>query len=170
VPDYPDYEVSEYGHLRRLTKSKTYPKGHVSRPYIDRDGYVRYTIRPSVCVKSSPRAAHRLVATAFLGGPPSAEKFQINHVDGNRANNHWRNLRWGEPSDNSADMRAHGTILRRYGSANPIAKLNEVKVAAIRRKYATGKYTLAELGAEYGVCFQSISLIVNRKIWRHEAA
>lgn len=47
------------------------------------------------------------------------------------------------------------------------SKLTEQKVREIRARYATGEYTLEDLGKEYGVCFQSISMVINFKIWKH---
>jgi len=46
------------------------------------------------------------------------------------------------------------------------AKLNEVKVAKIRRLYATGRYTQAVLGEKFGVDQTIISDIVRYKIWK----
>ena len=53
------------------------------------------------------------------------------------------------------------------GEKHPLSKLNKEKVLEIRSKYETGNYTLSILATEYNVCFQSISLIVNRKNWKH---
>jgi predicted transcriptional regulator len=48
-----------------------------------------------------------------------------------------------------------------------MSKLTEAKVIDIRARHAAGGVTQKQLAAEFGVCFQLISLIVNRKIWRH---
>jgi transposase len=42
-------------------------------------------------------------------------------------------------------------------------KLTEEQVVAIREKFATGAYTLAALGREYGVSYQQISNIIHRR-------
>ena len=44
--------------------------------------------------------AHRLVAIAFLEEPFNKKKIQINHIDGNKLNNHKDNLEWVTPSEN----------------------------------------------------------------------
>lgn len=53
------------------------------------------------------------------------------------------------------------------GEKHPGSKLTKEKVIEIRIKYATGKYSLANLSKQYNVCFQNIGLIVNRKSWKH---
>jgi len=37
---------------------------------------------------------NRLVAHAFLGPPPSDDRFEVNHVDGNKSNNRANNLEY----------------------------------------------------------------------------
>jgi hypothetical protein len=56
---------------------------------------------------------------------------------------------------------------RPKGESHKKSKLTEKKVLEIRKLYKTKKYTLDDLGKKYGVCFQSISMVVNRKIWTH---
>jgi len=51
------------------------------------------------------------------------------------------------------------------GELNPAAKLSEEKVLDIRKKYATGKFTQAQLGALYGVGFKAISKIITGQRW-----
>lgn len=42
---------------------------------------------------------HRLVALHFIGGP-TLEKGEINHIDGDKENNHFSNLEWVSHSEN----------------------------------------------------------------------
>ena len=75
----------------------------------------------------------------------------------------------GTYSDNTMDASRKGRLAVRpspRGERNPTAKLNEVAVRVIRQLYAEGR-TQAELAAAYGVRSNNISLIVNRKTWRH---
>lgn len=52
------------------------------------------------------------------------------------------------------------------GSKNPNVKLTENDVREIRKLYKTKKYTFADLGKMYGVCYNNISSIVKYKIWK----
>lgn len=52
------------------------------------------------------------------------------------------------------------------GSAHPIAKLNEIKVAEIKKKLSLG-VALAKIGREYEVSKKTILNIKHERIWRH---
>jgi hypothetical protein len=107
------------------------------------------------------RGIHQLVCEAVWGPCPLGQ--EACHNDGNPANNHWLNLRYGTREDQHADRRIHGTDNR--GERHPNAQLNWTKVREIRAKYATGKYFQKDLALEYGVSRGSIGLIVTFRTW-----
>ena len=81
IHDFPNYEISNYGNVRNNTKMvKTVPNKHGYNVVVLYNG-----TRKSVNV-------HRLVAAAFIPNPDN--KPCIDHIDGDRANNHADNLRW----------------------------------------------------------------------------
>lgn len=72
-------------------------------------------------------------------------------------------LRLGTHADNAADKIARG---RQYaGARHRSAKLTCEKVVEIRCRLEAGA-TLAQLGREHGVRFQSIQAIANGRTWR----
>ncbi|ELR85685.1 MULTISPECIES: HNH endonuclease [Mycobacterium] len=53
------------------------------------------------------------------------------------------------------------------GEDHANAKLTATAVVAIRKKYATGRFTHRELARQYGVQHSLIGGIVRRTRWRH---
>lgn len=80
-------------------------KGKVLNPSYVGIGYTYYDL----CFEGSRRgkAGHSLVAEAFIGTRP--EGFEVCHNDGNPANNHVSNLRYGTRSENVLDEVSHET-------------------------------------------------------------
>ena len=97
---YPDGRVWS-SHLKRFLK------GHVSNL-----GYLTY-----ILVIDGVRTfffAHRLVALLFLEKPDGCNV--VNHIDGNKLNNHFSNLEWCTAYDNNKHARIH--------KLNDVAKSN----------------------------------------------
>ena len=92
---------------------------------------------------------------------------EVNHLDGNKANNHYTNLEWTTRGGNN--KHAFDTGLRRakplYGDACHFAKLKPMDVIEIRRAYKRGNGTA--LAKKYGVSLTHLSNIVYRKSWSH---
>ena len=94
IKDYEDYyEISNYGRVRRIKYenfgNKTqYKLPNYLKPRIDKDGYLRYTL----CIKQKNKQffAHRLVAIHFLKNENNYPV--VNHIDGNKQNNYYKNL------------------------------------------------------------------------------
>ena len=77
----------------------------------------------------------RLVAKAFIPNPDNLP--QVNHEDGNKSNNYYKNLGWVTASENM--LHAYRTGLKSAkGCKNPNAKLTPEQVKYIR---TTGKET-----------------------------
>ncbi len=167
VPDFPDYEVSECGDLRRADCCQNQP-GRRLRGYIDTDGYLRYGVRRSDGTKTHI-SAHRAVAQAFIGPAPSAEH-QVAHNNGSRLFNVPGNLRWALLAENEADRISHGT--RPTGKRNPRARLSEEDVRYIRRRYPeikSNRGDVSELDRMFNITRSQVIRIARRQAWRHVA-
>lgn len=166
--DFPDYEVSECGDVRRTVGSRTRRKGWRLRGFIDQDGYLRYALLRADGSKYHA-IAHRLVAEAFIGPPPS-EKHEVAHNNGSRISCYFRDLRWATRKENDSDRIVHGTVC--VGEKNPRAKITENDVRVIRAEYraikeSRGARSVSELERRYGLHRATIISIAKGESWSH---
>lgn len=162
IPDFRAYEVSEYGHVRRITAARGTTVGLVLRPKWHRHGYPKYELRKDG--RTFGREAHRLVAAAFLPPKPHPQA-EIAHDDGRVRHNHYSNLLWKSHAENEQDKRRHGTDPR--GSRNGAAKLTDTAVVVIRKRRAAGE-SLLSIANDFGISFQAVSKIARRERWGHQ--
>lgn len=105
----PRYEVTADG---RVFSVDTNWRGYGVRELqqdLNADGYP--SVRIIVNGKRTRYAVHKLVACTHLG-PQPAPGYEVRHLDGNKMNNHFRNLAWGTPKENAADRERHGRTSR----------------------------------------------------------
>ena len=107
IKDYESYyEVSNKGNVRskdrtynltvKGTQTKRFWKGKLLSSQKSNTGYECVLLsKHQVCKKFS---IHRLVANAFIPNPQN--KPQVNHIDGNKLNNHVDNLEWCTAKEN----------------------------------------------------------------------
>lgn len=91
-PIYTHYEVSTFGNVR---VKKT---GKLLNPRASVRGYHRVHLRQGIDNKNGKYVrVHRLVGETFYGLHPDLE---IDHIDRNRINNYWKNIRWVTKQEN----------------------------------------------------------------------
>lgn len=108
---------------------------------------------------------HRLVAMAFHPNPNNLP--QVNHIDGNKGNNHYLNLEWTDNSGNQRHAFATGLQSERKGEAHNMHKLTDDDVRKIRQLLASGRHTQFDIGKMFGVSNFCISDIKRGKTWTH---
>ena len=89
IPDYPNYEVSSNRRVKNKTTNKILKQADVK-------GYRRVVL----CDEKGhhPKSVHRLVADTFYDG--EHDGLEVNHIDGDKANNFIANLEWCTSSEN----------------------------------------------------------------------
>lgn len=104
IPEFEGlYEVSNYGRVRsidRTVKSSKnrvqFLKGRLKKASLSTSGYFK------VCLykdnKNYNKYIHRLVMLAFSS---DKERDTVNHIDGNKLNNHISNLEWATFKENN---------------------------------------------------------------------
>lgn len=170
----PEYEISNFGNVRYI------PTGKIRKYNADDKGYCKYRLG-GVDGKRISIHPHKSVAQYFL--PPPAQyildwaagtKYKvpyINHIDGNKLNNHADNLEWCTASENLKHGRDNGLIPlpKVIGSRNGNTKLTEEQVIEIRSVYIPydKQYGATPLALKYGVDKSLISGIASSKYRIH---
>ena len=160
-PSYPDYEVSEYGGLRRCRPNRKGWMSDVEMRHRLVRGYPMFGI--SVNCRDKKVYAHHLVLEAFIGPKPFAGAEGC-HGDGVKTNNHYTNLRWDTAKANQADRITHGTNLR--GEKCPVAKLTDSQVVEIKQLLAA-KVPHRTIAPRFNVSSAAIGNISRGAYWKH---
>lgn len=157
--DFPEYEVSDAGRVRRVVSARGASLGAILKTY-DSNGYRKVTLTAGD--RKRKVSVHRLVLESFVGKP--TEKLDCCHSNGIRFDNRLENLRWASRSDNMADAKRHGTAA--IGEKNGQSILKEADVIRIRELKASG-LPVGKIAKLYNVTHQAISDICNLRNWRH---
>lgn len=104
---FPEYEISNCGKIRR--------NGKILKQQIDKCGYLR--VRISVSNTKYSLKMHREVAIHWIENPDNLP--QVNHIDGNKQNNHQSNLEWINNSDNQIHAIQLGLKVIKFGEEAP---------------------------------------------------
>jgi hypothetical protein len=113
IPGYPGYYAKENGdiyasrrsYMPKLLHYYLSPKGyHVVDLY---NNWQRKTV-----------TVHKLIMLTFIGSRPDGLN-EIRHLDGNKANNHLSNLKYGTSQDNADDKKLHGTCYKSFAKCHP---------------------------------------------------
>jgi len=162
IPGWPEYSVSEDGHVVRVKGGQGARAGKYLTPWRNvQNQYLCVHLWRDNRAKSIP--VHRLVAFAFHGNPPST-KHVVAHCDGSRDNNRAWNLRWATQKENITDTFRHGTHNR--GQRNGKARLSEESVLSIFSMAEAG-HTQKAISQHFGVSRQLIGDVLNGRRWSH---
>jgi len=152
IEGFENYEVSNYGNVKRNNKLRTI------KP--NKRGYVRIDLYNKGVFKYF--FIHRLVANSFLDN--TKNKPQVNHINGIKHDNRVENLEWCTAKENIIHAINNNLIIPPAGEKQGASKLTEADILNIRKDTTTKKYILAE---KYNVSRGLISDIINFKRWKH---
>ena len=132
---------------------------------IDGAGYKSTTLRCAGKKRWCVRV-HTLVAMHFVESQKPEEYDTVNHLDGNKLNNHFSNLEWCTKGMNTSHAFKSGLVDFK-GEKSVHSKLTEKDVLDMRAKYATGKFSQSQLAEPFGMSRRHIGDIINRVCWHH---
>lgn len=171
VPGYEQYySVSNYGRVfshnyrntgkfHELAQSSLYDKRRSSPSMYKRAKMWHIN-------SSTPTAIHRVVALAFVPNPLNLP--QVNHIDGNKANNRSDNLEWCSVSRNMKHAHEHGLRIYAKGVNHAMAILTEDQARYIKDQVSRPyRGQLDDLAREFQVSKHCIFSIKRGRSWAH---
>ena len=169
IPGYEGlYEASSHGRIRSLPRIAKGPRGHhrLKGKVLSTPPLREYpVVQLSKAGRATSFRVHVLVAVAFLGDHRRDKV--VNHIDGDKSNNHLSNLEWVTYSDNTTFSVLEKTLDRPElpPRAPRTGRLTAEEVRAIRR--LAGRYRHKTLAAHFGVHYNTITGIVHGRTYRH---
>jgi hypothetical protein len=149
------YKISNFGNVWSVKRKMFRVPSVIGRGYLQ--------VHIFISGKRKCFMVHRLVATHFIDNPEN--KPQINHIDGDKKNNHYKNLEWCTESENVKHAYSSG-LADNKGEKHPGCKLTEDQVKEIRFKREHGARVI-DLMEEYGMSMSAIYQITKRTQWTH---
>lgn len=176
IPGYEGYyQVSDRGRVRSLDriiprsdggKSRFMP-GKVLRHWLSRKGYVNISLCKFGITKYYQ--VHSIVAKIFLG--PYPKGFEVNHINGKKADNRAKNLEYVTRKGNIRHaMEILGVTMAHCGEANGNSKLTDKEVSEIKRLAELPKEIRPyhkDIAKRFGVCRTTVQSILYGRGWIH---
>lgn len=142
INGFDNYAVSNYGNLKNIKTNR------VLKLFKNKDGYITYVIKQNG-IRTNFKI-HRLVAIYFIDNINN--KPYVNHLDGDKANNHYSNLEWCTAKENDTHARENG--------------LKNQNKPIIAKNLVTGEefvfYSIRECGRILGINVGSIHRVLKK--------
>ncbi|WP_138991461.1 HNH endonuclease [Larkinella sp. C7] len=162
VENPPRYEVSNYGRLKSFQndpKDGTLINGSIIQ------GYRSLNIRTGG--KTINRYFHKLIAELFLNRESPEQKYVI-HLDHDKKNNHFQNLKWVTKEEMIEHNRTSPNILNReIPRRTRNYKLTESKVKMIKKLLKNEKNRLKMIAKQFGITHTQLNRIRSGENWKH---
>lgn len=155
IADFPSYEVSDMGRVRRVAIARNSKPGRILRA-----GWRGRYLAVDLCQdgRRTTCNVHRLVAAAFL--VPDESRPEVNHRNGVRDDCRASNLEWSTRRENA--QHAHRLNLQDCrGERNGQAKLTAEQVISILARRSERRGASVAIARESGVSPTTV-----RDIWR----
>lgn len=173
VVGYEDYfMVSDHGNVWSKRTSRFLKQNKLTTGYLCISSRIDGRKGQSIFLK-----VHRIVAEAFLDPPNNAllewaeNSFygvvQVNHIDGDKENNYWKNLEWCNDQQNTQHALDNDLFFVRKGENNN-NKLTEKDVIYIRKNYISRdrNFGARALGRKFNVDHSTIISALNGVTWK----
>lgn len=158
IPGYDGmYQVSSHGRVRSWKRHQGKP-GKRANPLTLKQtkstpGYLKVNLWKKGVRKTG--VIHRLVAELFIPNPENKE--YINHLDGDKHNNHVDNIAWCTASENL--IHAYEEGLR------PRGNMTKKKAKILKKKLMSNPEAIDDISKEFQITQIHAQNIIDEKVW-----
>jgi hypothetical protein len=158
-----DYYISDYGRIKSVVKEDR--KERLLKPAKMPKGYM--TINMTVeGPKREVYHIHRLVHALFMKKQEGNEKFFVVHKDGNKENNHVRNLEILDREQLTKRWDEKG-FYKEASTTGKHVKLTENKVRMLKKMLKSGKTKKRILARKFNISLTQVKRIEIGENWAH---
>lgn len=150
---YKKYYVKENGEILSLTKGTG--KLKFLSPQKNSKGYCR------VYINGKREFVHRIVASIYVPTLKDKTQLTVNHKDGDKSNNNYKNLEWLTNNENMKHARTNNLF-----PVNSNRKFKEKEINYIRNKYKENNISYKEIAKEFNVATSVIGEIIRRESYK----
>ena len=159
------YQISNYGRIKSIHKEtgkETLLKGNLTRNLRTINLKLKDKQYQSVYI-------HRFVAEHFLHKPSEAHDYII-HLDKDRLNNFFKNLKWATKEEWMQHHEEMGTFKLENKKRAKTIKMTETKVAILKQRLKKGKTKRSILARDFNITETQLRRIERGENWGHVKA
>lgn len=166
IPDIPDshhYKISDFGKMISYKRSES---GETLK-FSTIKGYKAVSLK-DFNNRRVKKYVHKLVAMHFLPEPSEDQKYVI-HLDYNKTNNYYKNLRWATEKEKNEHLHKVHVFTNRKEKITR-SKLNIEKIQILRRKIndPDRKTRLKMIARQFGISENHLYRIKRGEQWKSE--
>ena len=156
-----DYFFSNYGRLKSVNKETEAER--LLKGSIMKQGFLQLNLTLQDDIRQG-FYVHKLVGEFFLKKPPEDKKFLI-HIDGNKMNNYWKNLKWVDQRELTNIQIEQGVYKPENRKKSRLVKMTESKVRLLKKRLREGKTKRSILAKSFGITQTQLKRIENGENW-----
>ena len=153
--------------MPKLLKNRSatfFSKTRILSSYIKDNGYVKVCLTKDK--KQKEYFLHRLACIHFV--PNDLNKPDVNHKNGIKSDNTFKNLEWCTKKENSTHASKMGLLKVHRGEDNACSKITEKQVLEIRDIFKSNpKINKSEIARDFNIGRTTLLHILSRNTWKH---